>query len=285
MKGIILAGGTGSRLWPITKASSKQLLPIYDKPMIYYPLSTLMLAGIREILVVTTPGDHDNFKELLGDGHHIGINIQYAIQPNPNGIAEAFIIGKEFIADKKVALILGDNFFYGSGLGRQLEENLDVEGALIFGYKVKNPKAYGIVELDEHAGIRSIEEKPEKPKSDIAIPGLYFYDETVVERTKTLKPSNRGELEITDLNQNYNHDKQLNVKLLKRGTVWLDTGTFEDFHDCSTFVRIIEERQGIKIGAIEEIAYQKKWIDKDQLLKIANKLLPSSYAGYLMSLE
>jgi glucose-1-phosphate thymidylyltransferase len=284
MKGIILAGGSGTRLYPITKAISKQLMPIYDKPMIYYPLSVLMMAGIHEILIITTPEDNEQFIRLLGDGSEIGCKISYAKQEVPNGLAQAFVIGEEFIGNDKVALILGDNIFYGSGLGRQLQTLQNVEGGYVFAYPVSDPERYGVVEFDKNFNAKSIEEKPTNPKSNYAVPGLYFYDNSVVQIAKTLKPSDRGEYEITDVNKIYLSQGNLKVAVLDRTTAWLDTGTFDSLHDASEFVRVIEKRQGVKIGCIEEIAYTMKYIDKDQLFKLGNLLKKSGYGEYLINL-
>lgn len=284
MKGIVLAGGTGTRLHPITLVISKQLMPIYDKPMIYYPLATLMSAGIREILIITTPQDVAHFKNLLGDGTQLGCSFQYAIQNEPNGLAEAFIIGEEFIGNDKVALILGDNIFYGSGLAKLLQNNKDPEGGIIYGYHVQDPERYGVVEFDEQGKAISIEEKPNKPKSNYAIPGIYFYDNEVVNIAKQIKPSKRGELEITDVNKVYLDQGKLQVSILDRGTAWLDTGTFNSLMQAGQFVEVIEERQGLKIGVIEEVAYNMGYIDKNQLYHLAKPLLKSGYGKYLMQL-
>ena len=284
MKGIILAGGTGSRLFPITLTVSKQLMPVYDKPMIYYPLATLMEAGIREILIITTEKDQPLFEKLLGDGSQLGCMFQYAVQDNPNGLAEAFIIGDQFIGGDKVALILGDNIFYGSGLSETLKECSDPEGGIIFGYHVHEPSKYGVVEFDTAGNAMSIEEKPEKPKSNFAVPGIYFYDNEVVSLARQIRPSARGELEITDINKAYLKKGKLKVQILDRGTAWLDTGSFSSLMQASQFVEVIEERQGLKIGAIEEVAYQQGYIKKDQLKKLAQPLLKSGYGEYLLRL-
>lgn len=284
MKGIILAGGTGSRLWPLTKALSKQLMPIYDKPMIYYPLSTLMMAGIREILIITTTDDLPLFKKLLSDGSQLGCRFEYAVQKEPKGLAEAFIIGKKFIGFSKVALILGDNIFYGNGLEKLLKENGDPDGGIIYGYHVNNPKRYGVVEFDNDGKAISIVEKPETPKSNYAIPGIYFYDNEVIEIAENIAPSSRGELEITDVNIAYLKKERLQVSVLDKGIAWLDTGTFSSLMQASQFVQVIEDRQGLKIGCIEEVAFTQGFIDAKQLKELAKPLLKSGYGEYLMNL-
>ncbi|WP_299548855.1 glucose-1-phosphate thymidylyltransferase RfbA [Seonamhaeicola sp.] len=284
MKGIILAGGSGTRLYPLTKVVSKQLMPVYDKPMIYYPLTTLLSAGINDILIITTSTDIDRFKDLLGDGSNYGCKFEYAIQEQPKGLAEAFLIGEKFIGDDNVALILGDNIFYGSGLSKTLKGLVNPVGGIIFAYHVQDPQRYGVVNFDEYNKVISIEEKPEKPKSNYVVPGIYFYDNSVVEIAKKIKPSGRDELEITDINKVYLNQGLLNVQILDKGTAWLDTGTFASLMQASQFVQVIEERQGQKIGCIEEIAYKMGFIDKEQLSKLAHPLLKSGYGKYLQQL-
>ena len=284
MKGIILAGGSGTRLYPITKAISKQLMPIYDKPMIYYPLSTLMMAGIKEVLIITTPEDNPQFKRLLGDGSHVGCHFEYAVQEVPNGLARAFVIGASFIGNDSVALVLGDNIFYGAGLGGQLQTLKDIKGGYVFAYRVSDPERYGVVEFDKKMNAISIEEKPAVPKSNYAVPGLYFYDNNVVSIAKNLEPSSRGEYEITDVNKEYLRQGKLKVAVLDRGTAWLDTGTFDSLSDASEFVRVIEKRQGTKIGCIEEVAFHNGFITKKQLMESAAALSKSGYGAYLKKL-
>ncbi|WP_291941264.1 glucose-1-phosphate thymidylyltransferase RfbA [Cetobacterium sp.] len=286
MKGIILAGGSGTRLYPLTKAISKQIMPVYDKPMIYYPLSVLMLAGIKEILIISTPRDLPVFQELLKDGSELGMKFEYKIQEQPNGLAEAFIIGEEFIGDESVALVLGDNIFFGQGFSPVVKKAANLEkGAEIFGYLVQDPRAYGVVEFDENNSVLSLEEKPEIPKSKFAVPGLYFYDNSVVEKAKNLKPSKRGELEITDLNKIYMEEKNLKVNLLGRGFAWLDTGTHASLLEASNFIATIQNRQGHYVACIEEIAYRNKWIDKNQLLELAKPLMKTEYGQYLVDIS
>jgi len=284
MRGIILAGGSGTRLHPLTRGVSKQLLPVYDKPMIYYPLSVLLMAGIREVLVITTPEDSSQFERLLGDGSRLGIEISYAVQPRPEGLAQAFVIGADFIGDEKVALVLGDNIFYGAGLGTALRGNVDVEGGHVFAYHVSNPRDYGVVEFDADGRVVSIEEKPASPRSNYAVPGLYFYDNEVVEIARTITPSARGELEITAVNDHYLQQGRLTVTVLDRGTAWLDTGTFESLMAAGEFVQVVEHRQGLKIGCLEEIAWRTGFIDSDQLRDLAEPLRKSGYGDYLLGL-
>jgi len=282
MKGIILAGGSGTRLHPLTKVTSKQLLPVYDKPMIYYPLSTLMSAGIQEILIITTPRDKRQFKELLGNGEQLGCQFSYETQENPNGLAESFIIAEDFIGDDAVALILGDNIFYGSGLSQLLQSNLEPDGGIIYAYHVHDPERYGVVDFNDNGDVVSIEEKPKSPKSNYAVPGIYFYDNSVISIAKSIKPSQRGELEITDVNREYLKRGKLKVSILDKGTAWLDTGTFESLMQASQFVEVIEERQGLKVGAIEAIAYEMGYINKEQLKKLIEPLLKSGYGNNLL---
>lgn len=281
MKGIILAGGSGTRLWPVTKGISKQLMPIFDKPMIYYPLSTLMMAGIRDVLIITTPEHNDQFQALLGDGQQLGMHIEYGVQPSPDGLAQAFLIGETFIGDERVALALGDNIFHGAGLGTHLRAHVNVDGALIFAHHVANPESYGVVEFSSAGQVVSIEEKPERPKSRFAVPGLYFYDNRVVDIARSLSPSERGELEITGVHEAYLRAGQLSVHVLDRGTTWLDTGTLGSMMQASEYVRVIEERQGFKIGCIEEVAWRNRWIDDTELSALAAPLRKSGYGEYL----
>jgi glucose-1-phosphate thymidylyltransferase len=284
MKGIILAGGSGTRLHPITRGISKQLMPIYDKPMVYYPLSTLMMAGIREILIITTPHDQDQFRRLLGDGSQIGISISYAAQPSPDGLAQAFLIGEDFIGSDAVVLVLGDNIFHGHGFGESLKECVDPDGGIIFAYPVSDPERYGVVAFDKHNKATSIEEKPAKPKSNHAVVGLYFYDNSVVEVAKSIEPSERGELEITTVNEHYLAQNKLQVQIMERGSAWLDTGTFDSMMAAAQYVEVIEARTGYKIGCIEEVAYREGFIDRQQLQKLADEQLKSGYGNYLRSI-
>lgn len=284
MKGIILAGGTGSRLWPITRGVSKQLLPVFDKPMIHYPLGTLMAAGLREVLVITTPEDQESFRRLLGDGSDLGMSLEYVIQPRPEGLAQAFLLGAAFLAGQGAALVLGDNIFHGPGLGTQLQSLTSVEGGHVFAYQVANPTEYGVVAFDTEGKVASIEEKPTQPKSDYAVPGLYFYDADVVDIARQVRPSARGELEITAVNDAYLQQGRLGVTVLPRGTAWLDTGTFESLNDAATYVRVLEERQGTKVSCLEEIAWRNGWIDDQQLRVLAEPLVKSGYGSYLLRL-
>jgi len=284
MKGIILAGGSGTRLYPITKGISKQIMPIYDKPMIYYPLGTLMAAGIKDILIITTPDDQPQFKRLLGDGSELGINLEYKAQPSPDGLAQAFILGEEFIGDDKVALILGDNIFYGESFGHSLKQCVDPDGGIVFAYEVADPERYGVVEFDEDKNAVSVEEKPANPKSNFAVVGLYFYDNDVVQIAKNVKPSDRGEIEITSVNDEYLRRGKLKVQTMGRGSAWLDTGTFESMNDASEYIRVIEKRTGLKIGCIEEIAWREGFINDQQLKKLAEPLVKSGYGKYLTKL-
>jgi glucose-1-phosphate thymidylyltransferase len=285
VRGIILAGGSGTRLWPLTRVVSKQLLPIHNKPLIYYPLGTLMLAGVREFLIITTPRDQDSFQNLLGTGEDLGIQIQYAVQPKPEGLAQAFIIGADFIQNENVALILGDNIFHGTGLGQQLKSLKNVQGAHIFGYKVHDPRGYGVVEVNGQGNVVSLEEKPENPKSNLAVPGLYFYDSSVVEMAGNIKPSPRGELEITSINKAYLESGRLRISILERGTMWLDTGTFESLSAASSYVRVVEERQGNMISCLEEIAWRNGWIDEAKLRMLSEAMGGNEYSAYLNQLQ
>ncbi len=282
MKGIILAGGTGTRLHPLTIGVSKQLMPVYDKPMIYYPLSTLMLAGIRDILVITTPHDQEAFQRVLGDGSRFGVSLSYVVQPSPDGLAQAFLLGEDFLAGERAALVLGDNLFYGYGMGTQLRRYAEVDGAAVFGYWVKNPSAYGVVEVDASGRAVSLEEKPDQPRSNLAVPGLYFYDQTVVDRARALRPSARGELEITDLNRTYLDEGTLHVEVLTRGTAWLDTGTFDDLAAAGEFIRTVQKRQGLSIGAPEEVAWRMGYLSDEELRERAEPLVKSGYGTYLL---
>ncbi|MCB0918894.1 MAG: glucose-1-phosphate thymidylyltransferase RfbA [Actinobacteria bacterium] len=284
MKGLILAGGTGSRLWPITRGVSKQLLPVYDKPMIHYPLGTLMAAGLREVLIITTEQDQPTFRRLLGDGSDLGMSLAYVVQPRPEGLAQAFILGEDFLAGDSAALVLGDNIFHGPGLGTRLSALQDLEGGHIFAYRVANPREYGVVEFDQEGHVLSLEEKPARPKSNYAVPGLYFYDNSVVDVAKSIRPSARGELEITDVNDTYLRRQQLTVTVLDRGTAWLDTGSFETLHAAGDYVRVLEERAGTKVNCIEELAWNNGWIDDEQLLALAEPLRKSGYGSYLEAL-
>ncbi|MFN8125136.1 MAG: glucose-1-phosphate thymidylyltransferase RfbA [Candidatus Nanopelagicales bacterium] len=284
VKGIILAGGTGSRLWPITRGVSKQLLPVFDKPMIHYPLGTLMVAGLREILIITTPEDQESFRRLLGDGSELGITLDFVVQPRPEGLAQAFLLGADFLAGEGAALILGDNIFHGPGLGHELRTLTEVSGGHVFAYEVSNPREYGVVDFDSDGRVRSIEEKPERPKSNFAVPGLYFYDSSVVDVARGVRPSARGELEITAVNDAYLREGRLGVTVLPRGTAWLDTGTFESLNDAATYVRVLEERQGTKVNCLEEIAWRNGWIDDSRLLELAEPLRKSGYGDYLSRL-
>lgn len=284
MKGIILAGGSGTRLYPITKGISKQLMPIYDKPMVYYPLSTLMMAGIKDILVITTPEDSESFQRLLGDGSELGITLSYASQPSPDGLAQAFIIGEEFIGEDSVALVLGDNIFHGYGFGQSLKECVNPDGGVVFAYQVSDPERYGVVDFNENMHAISVEEKPENPKSNYAVVGLYFYDNSVIEIAKNITPSERGELEITSINEEYLNQGKLKVQVMDRGTAWLDTGTFSSMNDASEYIRVIEKRTGLKIGCIEEIAWRNGWISSEQLAQLAQPLTKSGYGRYLSRL-